>query len=1350
MTGRIRLLALGVFLLSAAAPLLAAPIEVAGVVLDARGKGLAGATAELLPVMTSFATRLAALDGKAGPEPAATATTGADGRFRLQAPGEGFWTVRVRARGHAARQTELYPLLEPTELPELRMETGSAVKLRLVDAQGRPVAGARTVGQAGFSRSTPFRFDSWRDAGVDERTGPDGTVSLVHGNAPLEVTATAPGFLRAKLTIETGTPAPLRLESGCALTVEVLDREKKPVPGALAGGDGTPARTGADGRAQVTVPCRKDARIHAELADGRNAETTLPAKRVPSEPARLTLPAQPASLTGRVLDRVSRQPIGGALVWSAADPGRAVRAGRDGSYSLVVPTGDSLVLQAVDAGSFPTRVERAALTQGGPQAGPTLALEPAAFASGTVVDEAGRPVAGSTVSANVDAGFSFSTRGLIRTGAPGTFRLRLAPGQPHTLKAVHPSYTQGSLDLAGLDPRASRTGLRIVLKKGQSASGVVLDSQEKPVAGARLSLRAANRAAGPFAFPDPSSRDPEATSGADGRFTFEHLAPGKFDLQARAAGYGPVTIPGLEVADGPRPASLGTVILQPGQAITGVVVDGKDRPIAGAKVAAVPGRMPRMLSRPEDRMEAVTGADGRFALADLSAGQSLQVQVSAEGYAPRSLSAVDVPSEPLRVVLAPGSRLAGRVVDEQGKAVAEAAVRTGKSGASMMFGGRSMLMGEFAFTDESGEFDFRNLEAGTLTVGAEAQGYLQAERSGIELAAGSEVTGIELVLRKGAVVTGQVLGADGRPAAGAAVQLAEGDGPSLSMTQATADGDGQYRLEGVEPGQRAFAAEHKDFQRSVRDLEVRSGENRLDFRLGGGHPVAGRVVDTAGQPIAGADVTLAQADFSSPPQQARSGADGAFRLDNVGEGDYSLQASHTGYSSAQIQDLRIAGPMEGLEVRLGRGAAIRGKISGVDFPDLPKLQIVAFSQAQKAMQRGEADFRSEYRIDGVAPGEWEVMASLSDSGRQTQGKVTVEEGGEAVLDLDLSESGLTLSGRVTRRGGEPVADLRISVQSETQKASGSGLTNHEGAFRISGLKPGTYKLDAFSMRGTSYEQTVELTADQEIAIELPDWRVSGRVVDAADDSAVEGAVVSLEPADPSAATARPYMLRTGANSDSAGAFTLTEVPEGSFRLVARKDGYSPTEIALDIRAGAATENLRLALTATQGLILMPTASTGIPSTVSIALLDGTGKTVLTQSYPVADEGRARISEAPPGRWTLLVAGGASATASLEVTVPGPPVPVALPPATKLRVTVPDLAGSTALGKATVLGGNGQPYRWLRFGFLGPAESTVVDGQAVLDNLPPGAWRIVVTAPDGRTWQGTATTAPGAEAAVVLK
>ena len=200
-------------------------------------------------------------------------------------------------------------------------------------------------------------------------------------------------------------------------------------------------------------------------------------------------------------------------------------------------------------------------------------------------------------------------------------------------------------------------------------------------------------------------------------------------------------------------------------------------------------------------------------------------------------------------------------------------------------------------------------------------------------------------------------------------------------------------------------------------------------------------------------------------------------------------------------------------------------------------------------------------------------------------------------------------------------------------------------------------------------------------------------VDGADSSPVEGATVTVETAD-GTPDPRAVFLRTGTTSDSAGAFTLTDVPEGSYRLVARKEGYSPGETPLTIGAGAATEGLRLTLSSTTGLNLQVMGPTGPPSSVNLALLDSAGRIVLNGGYPVAEGGRARISEAPPGRWTLLVASGGSATVSLEVTVPGPAVQVALPTETALRVTVPALAGSAVLGKATLLGADGRPYRSL--------------------------------------------------------
>jgi hypothetical protein len=42
------------------------------------------------------------------------------------------------------------------------------------------------------------------------------------------------------------------------------------------------------------------------------------------------------------------------------------------------------------------------------------------------------------------------------------------------------------------------------------------------------------------------------------------------------------------------------------------------------------------------------------------------------------------------------------------------------------------------------------------------------------------------------------------------------------------------------------------------------------------------------------------------------------------------------------------------------------------------------------------------------------------------------------------------------------------------------------------------------------------------------------------------------------------------------------------------------------------------------------------------------------------------------------------------------------------------------------------------------------GQIELTSLPPGSWNVMVTAADGRTWQGNAVTSAGATVPLLLE
>jgi len=80
--------------------------------------------------------------------------SGEDGRFSLAAPRAGMWTVTVHAAGFVPVRKYLLPLLEPVSLPDAALVSDAGLRVRIEDADGRPVPGARILGEA--VEASPF------------------------------------------------------------------------------------------------------------------------------------------------------------------------------------------------------------------------------------------------------------------------------------------------------------------------------------------------------------------------------------------------------------------------------------------------------------------------------------------------------------------------------------------------------------------------------------------------------------------------------------------------------------------------------------------------------------------------------------------------------------------------------------------------------------------------------------------------------------------------------------------------------------------------------------------------------------------------------------------------------------------------------------------------------------------------------------------------------------------------------------------------------------------------------------------------------------------------------------------
>lgn len=1339
-----------------AVPLRAAEIPIAGRVLGPGAKPVAKARAVLIPILPSAEAGRLELGGRMDPEPVATAPVAGTGAFLLKAPDAGMWKVRVEAPGFAPLEMSLLPLLEETDLPEARLSPDVRLQVRVTGPQGKPVAGARVRAEDPRASRSP---DSW---GIPSRlalTDANGSAALPRAQQEsLVVRAGTPGWLLAEQKGVRRDSVSLRLDAGRPRQVQVRDSKGTGVGNVLVlwkEGDWPAGRTAENGVLDLTVPPAGGSDLHLVAADGRRLNVRLrPAKPEEKGPATVVLPA-PVAAAGKVVSAQDGRPVSGSLVWPSGDAGAAVRTGAGGAFRLAALVDESGSLSAAAPGFFPDD------RQGAGGRTSTLALQPRLAASGIVVDEAGRPVAGAALQATflpspklLRSMTVYRSGGFSRSAPSGRFRLSgLLADVAYGLQVSSPGFAPARLELPAREAGQPAPELRIVLRQGRAAFGTVVDGGRRPVAGARVRLLSSapvdfrkriRLAAG------AAERELETATDAAGRFEVKNLPAGTYDLLVLARGFARLTVPSLALPEGNGATDLGTVMLAPGASVRGVVVDLKGNPVEGAEVRAKGADREELpiFSRDPGPVDAVSAADGTFTVDDRSPGESLDLSVSCPGYGTASVPGVAVPAEsPVRIVLSANARVSGRVADPQGKPVPRAFVflieKTARS-----FNGRSVLTSAGRFhdgvTDDDGGFAIADVSPGPIELSVQAPRYQEAELKGLEVKPGQDLTGLDVMLPPGAAVEGKVLSPEGRPIADAEVTLAEAspnEAGSFSPLWATTDSEGQYRIEGVPPGQRTFEARAEGYRRGVRDVEVTPGTRAVDFQLDRGLEVSGRVVDDGGNPVPGADVTLIAGRNYVDAARALSGADGTFRLGGVQDGIYRLITRKEGYTADfQGQPVTVAGaPVSGLEVRLANGATIIGRLSGVEFSQLSRVRITANSPGNP----GQVDPEGNYRIPHLAPGTWTVSAAVPDTSLHAEGTVHLEPGvSEARLDLQLG-GGHELRG-VVLRNGEPLAGAVLFLDKPGSIASAqSGTADYQGAFRFGGLDNGTYELGVSTPNGARHSEKIDLAGDREVRIELHTAALSGRVIDALDSSPVAGAEISL-------ASKELGPLFSNVTTDSRGQFRLLEVGDGAWKLKASREGYAPAEREVQVD-GSALDEIEVRMNPTEGVTVEALLASGQPpDRLRVAVLGPDGKTtVASGTYPSGENGRTRLSNVPPGSWQLLVESDQSAPVTVAATVPGPAVRVLLPPPGQLRVQVPAPANDAAAVKVTLLGSGG-PFRNIDWSGTVTSEWELRGGTQLFTRVPAGVWQVVARAADGRSWTGTATVTAGGMTEVALK
>lgn len=278
----------------------------------------------------------------------------------------------------------------------------------------------------------------------------------------------------------------------------------------------------------------------------------------------------------------------------------------------------------------------------------------------------------------------------------------------------------------------------------------------------------------------------------------------------------------------------------------------------------------------------------------------------------------------------------------------------------------------------------------------------------------------------GITIGGVVKDEAGKPVVGAKITVyappteTEASHYSTDLVEASTDDQGRWRVDDVpaDLNRVSVAAQAHGFVRGggppSRDLDA-------VITLKRGFTVKGHVIDTQGEPVAGARVSGGD-NWSSEPKPTKTDAQGAFVLESCPPGASLVTVLAEGFAP----DLREIHPEDqpALEFRLGPGHTLRGKV--VDRQGRPVAG--AMVAADTWREHRSLDFRVDTDKDGrfewrSAPGDV-VLYGVGKTGYMYRRRVALTHSdAEQVVTLDPE---LVISGRVTDAAtGRPVPTFRV-------------------------------------------------------------------------------------------------------------------------------------------------------------------------------------------------------------------------------------------------------------------------------------------------------------------------------------
>jgi hypothetical protein len=401
------------------------------------------------------------------------------------------------------------------------------------------------------------------------------------------------------------------------------------------------------------------------------------------------------------------------------------------------------------------------------------------------------------------------------------------------------------------------------------------------------------------------------------------------------------------------------------------------------------------------------------------------------------------------------------------------------------------------FTDGSGHFEFTRLAAGRYTLTAEKTGFVRTRYGSkndldppIPIAVGDATAGdLEIRMPRGAAIAGRIVDELGDAVAGATMSVgflrttgAEARLVGVSRPESKTDDRGEYRVGGLAAGTYYVSVEGSSEGSQVPGAPSEWARTiswgRTFYFASASLAGATAVVLTAGEERTGIDLVIAPSRLRGRiltanerparrasvwilpptggfPRTVVADLQGRYEFTEVPAGDYRLTASKPGYlaleygqqsafEQGKVLTIRNGETLEKIDITLPGSGAITGRVvdangDAVEGISVRVMQLVFAANRRRptivtGAGRRLTNDQGQYRLYGVPPGQYIVMASLADQ-PAAQTSVVLPPGYAPTYAPDTPNA--SAARRVTVGLSEQVDDINITLaQTATARVSG--------------------------------------------------------------------------------------------------------------------------------------------------------------------------------------------------------------------------------------------------------------------------------------------------------------------------